>query len=139
MKRVLIVDDDPSVRRMLQLTYESAGYTATTAGNGNEALRALEAAPYDLMVVDIVMPEKEGIETIQEIRESRPELAIIAMSGGARFGVTGEVRLEASHALHLAGRLGASRCFAKPIDNVALLAASEELIAASQKSPDPAG
>jgi len=139
MKRVLIVDDDPSVRRMLQLTFESAGYETVTSANGNEALKAIGAQPFDLMVIDIVMPEKEGIETIIEVRERWPELAIIAMSGGARFGVTGEVKLEAAHALNLAGRLGANLCFSKPIDNAKLLDAAERLIAGTQMSPDPAG
>ena len=138
MKRILIVDDDTSVRRMLQFTYESAGYAVSTAANGNEAIRAIEAIAFDLMVIDMVMPEKEGIESILEIRSMRPHLRIIAMSGGARFGLTGEVRLEAADALHLAKRLGADRCFAKPLDNEQLLAASEELIALSSASPDPA-
>jgi CheY-like chemotaxis protein len=127
MKHVLIVDDDPSVRRMLELTFVSAGFAATTACNGVEAVKALDGGHFDLAVTDMVMPEKEGIETIIELKEKRPALRIIAISGGARFGLTGEVKLEAQDALHLARRLGADYCFAKPVDNEALIAVAREL------------
>jgi DNA-binding response OmpR family regulator len=127
MSRVLIVDDDPSVRRMLQLTFDEAGFETAVASNGNEALRLASESPFDLVILDIVMPEKEGIETLIELHKSRPDARVIAISGGARFGLTGEVKLDARHALNLAARLGANRCFAKPLDNEELIAVAKEL------------
>ena len=114
MKQVLIVDDDPSVRRMLELTFASAGFTVATASNGVEAMKTVELRHFDLAVMDMVMPEKEGIEPIIELKEKRPDMRIIAVSGGARFGLTGEVKLEAQDALRLARRIGANYCFSKP-------------------------
>lgn len=135
MSSVLIVDDDPSVRKMLQLTFDDAGFQTAVACNGNEALRLAAEAAFDLVILDIVMPEKEGIETLIELHKLRPEARVIAISGGARFGLTGEVRLDARHALNLAARLGANRCFAKPLDNEELIAVARELTASR---PDPA-
>lgn len=127
MKSVLIVDDDPSVRKMLQLTFKAADFTVYTATNGTEALRLYEREPQDLVILDMVMPETEGIETLLAIKKRQPNARVIAISGGARFGLTGEVKLDAQQALHLAGRLGATRCFTKPLDNDELLAVAREL------------
>lgn len=129
MKSILIVDDDPSVRRMLELTFRAAGFATHTAANGAEALRTLDETPCDLIILDMVMPEKEGIETLLQLKERTPCPGIIAISGGARFGLTGEVRLDAHQALRLADRLGAARSFSKPLDNDELVAVARELTA----------
>jgi DNA-binding response OmpR family regulator len=89
MKTILIVDDDSSVRRMLELTFRSAGFATHVAANGAEALRTLDETPCDLVILDMVMPEKEGIETLIQLKERNPCPSIIAISGGARFGLTG--------------------------------------------------
>ena len=96
-------------------------------GSFVEAMKTVELRHFDLAVMDMVMPEKEGIETIIELKEKRPDMRIIAVSGGARFGLTGEVKLEAQDALRLARRIGANYCFSKPVDNEALIAAAREL------------
>jgi len=74
------------------------------------------------------MPEKEGIETIAEIRQQYPLTRIIAISGGARFGLKGDLYLEPDKALQFAKRVGADRCFPKPVDNERLIGATRELL-----------
>ena len=78
--RVLVVDDDPSVRRMLQLTYEYAGFSAAIAANGADALRLMEGEAFDLVVMDVVMPVMSGIEATRRILARWTEARIIACS-----------------------------------------------------------
>ena len=127
MIAVLVVDDDPLVRKMLRLTLEQSGFDVRTAENGRAASQQMEERPAQVVVMDIVMPEQEGLETTAEFRERWPGTKIIAISGGARLGPTGQVRLEASQNLRLAHRLGAHQTFSKPIDNNQLIAAIRQL------------
>jgi PAS domain S-box-containing protein len=101
--RVLVVDDDPSVREFLCFLLEQQGYEVTQAGTGREAIALVKASPVDLLVTDLVMPEIEGLETIQTLRKLQPELLIIAISGyqDGRF-------------LTIASKLGSSATLAKP-------------------------
>jgi len=121
MTRILIVDDDEQVRSMLRLTLERAGFDVAEAADGLEAVRAHRRAPADLVITDIVMPEMEGIETIRELRRERPDLPIIAISGGGQIAPEGY--------LQVAGKIGAARTFTKPVDRGELLAAVRELAA----------
>lgn len=82
--RILVADDDEQYRLMLQRTLERAGYVVSTADNGVTALAAAKATDHDLAVMDLLMPEKEGLETIRELRQLRPGLPIIAITGGGR-------------------------------------------------------
>jgi CheY-like chemotaxis protein len=84
--RVLFVDDDASLRDLARHDLGKAGMTVTLAGNGHEGLDQLARAVFDAVVVDIIMPEKEGLETIIEIRKRWPRLPVIAISGGGRMG-----------------------------------------------------
>jgi DNA-binding NtrC family response regulator len=81
---VLIVDDDPSIRRTLQALLTRAGYTVTQACDGSEAVRLWRAHGGDLVITDLHMPEKNGIETIIELLTHSPGTRIIAMSGGGQ-------------------------------------------------------
>lgn len=121
MKDILIVDDYLEFRRMLSRLLESAGYRVREAENGAEALQMHRSAPADLIITDILMPEKEGLETIRELRREYPDIKIIAMSGGGQAG-TGTY-------LNLAEKLGASRTFIKPFEVLDLLEAVKELTA----------
>lgn len=103
---ILIVDDDLPFVTVLAAALRRAGYTVTTAANGLEGLRILEERSHDIVITDIVMPEKEGIETIIEIRRTCPACKIIAMSGGGRIG--------ADDYLQLAKKLGANATINKP-------------------------
>ena len=83
-QRVLIVDDDPGIRRTLHILLSREGYQVTQASNGVEALRLWRDKGGDLVITDLHMPEKNGIETIVEILSHTPGMRIIAMSGGGQ-------------------------------------------------------
>jgi DNA-binding NtrC family response regulator len=81
--RILVVDDEPLIRSTLGQLLTIAGHEVLLAENGDEATRLWREVGADLVIVDIFMPEKDGIETIVELRALSPSLPIIAMSGGA--------------------------------------------------------
>jgi DNA-binding response OmpR family regulator len=83
-QRIMIVDDDPGIRRTLQLLLSKAGYRVTQARDGLEALRLWRDHGGDLVITDLHMPEKNGIETIVELLTHTPGVPIIAMSGGGQ-------------------------------------------------------
>jgi DNA-binding response OmpR family regulator len=115
MAKILLVDDDDNFRAMLGRVLGDAGHIVTMAVNGNEALRLVQENAFDLVITDLMMPEKEGIETIVELRRKIPGLKIIAMSGGG-FNAP-EIYL------NLARKLGAVQTLAKPFPGTELLAA----------------
>ncbi len=121
MAKILIIDDDVQIRKLLQNLLDRAGYEVAVAADGKEGLDAYRRAPADLIITDLIMPEKEGIEMILELRQESPVVKIIAISGGARIAPENYLRMAES--------LGASRTFSKPVDRKALLAAIEELLA----------
>lgn len=106
MARILLVDDDTLVRTSLAYALEDAGHTVAQAVNGDDGLAALDREPFDLAVLDILMPEREGIETIREIRQKWPSLPVLAISGGDKTGW--------SDFLRMATVLGANDTMAKP-------------------------
>ena len=118
--RILVVDDDDQLREMLRKMLEKAGYEVIEAADGKEALNLQEKSPSDLMITDIIMPEKEGIDTIMDFRMNYPQVRIIAMSGGGRIGPT--------EYLDMAEKLGADKTFAKPFSSKAMLATIRELL-----------
>src|SRR3954470_20184957 len=79
---ILLVDDDDSVRRSLAKLLGNAGHQVTEASNGQEAVNLWRKHPGDLVILDMFMPEKDGLETIVELRAQSPKVRIIAMSGG---------------------------------------------------------
>jgi two-component system chemotaxis response regulator CheY len=81
-REILVVDDDPLVRDYLRLKLEGAGYVITCACDGAEAIRVIASRRFDLVLTDLLMPEKDGFEVIGEVRRQQPEARIIAMSGG---------------------------------------------------------
>ena len=120
MARILVIDDDAQIRKLLQSLLERAGYEVALAADGKEGLQAYRSQPADLIITDLIMPEKEGIEMILEIRQANPAVKIIAISGGARIAPDNYLRMAES--------LGAGRTFSKPVDRDALLAAVSELL-----------
>jgi CheY-like chemotaxis protein len=112
MKRVLIVDDNADGRESLRVLLELSGYEAATAGDGAQALDMMRAAPADVVVTDIFMPTKDGVETIVAIRKEFPSVPIIAMSGAASYTVD---------YLSVARELGAERILRKPFETQQLL------------------
>src|SRR4051812_37978620 len=107
MSRILLVDDDDQLRQFLQFTLTGMGHQVIEASNGEEALREFELHPFDIVVTDIVMPDKEGLETIAELKRKHPGVPIVAMSGGGE-------NAQPMDYLRMAKMLGATRLLAKP-------------------------
>ena len=120
MKRILVIDDDDTLRGMLRRLFSAAGYEVALAEDGMAGVRVQQIQPFDLVITDLVMPEKEGIEVIMEIRKKYPDTKIIAMSGGGR--------IHPDQYLELARNLGAQRVFSKPFKASDVLAAVRELL-----------
>jgi CheY-like chemotaxis protein len=119
MTKLLLIDDDDAFRKMLRLTLVKLGYQVTEAGNGKEALKRHAEDPADIIITDLIMPEKEGLETIQDFRAKHPGVKIIAISGGGR--------INARDFLVVAKVFGADRTFTKPFANADLAKALSEL------------
>lgn len=120
MGRILVVEDDKSVRELLQEILGRAGHEVVAAKNGKEAIAQYKNSPADLIITNILMPEKEGLETIQELSREDPEIKIIAISGGGQIGP--------ADYLEIARRFGAMRTFSKPFDRKELLQAVADLL-----------
>lgn len=121
MARILVVDDEPELRSILREALEIAGHEVTVAADGFSAIRAQRQQPADLIITDIFMPGKEGIETIMEIRKDFPNVKIIVMSGGGRY--------KHFEYLQAAEQLGATRSISKPFDLPAILRMVDETLA----------
>jgi CheY-like chemotaxis protein len=115
---LLVIDDDPAVRGFLRQILSGAGYVVVEAGDGKSGMRKIETQGVELVITDLVMPEQEGLETLQRLRVQRPNLPVIAISGA--FG---------GSYLNTARRLGATATLAKPIDPETLLRAVREALA----------
>jgi CheY-like chemotaxis protein len=113
MARILVVDDEEPVRFTIRARLESAGHEVDEAKNGKEAIESQTAGPFDLIITDIIMPEKEGVETIFELKRDYPDLKIIAISGGGRT--------KNLDFLKLASGFGADKILAKPFSGKELL------------------
>jgi CheY-like chemotaxis protein len=120
MAQILIIDDEDEVRSMLRQMLEQAGHEVTEAVNGTEGIEIYEQDAPDLIVTDIIMPEKEGVETIISLRRADPDLPIIAISGGGR--------LDATDFLTMARKLGARHTLSKPFRRDQLLDAVRECL-----------
>jgi CheY-like chemotaxis protein len=121
MARILIVDDEPQMRRLLREALERAGYSVDEACDGLLALVRFAEHQPDLVITDLIMPQREGLETIQTLRRKCPKVPIIAISGGGRESSSGY--------LTIAATFGANRVFAKPFRVEELLSAVAELTA----------
>ncbi|HBG60600.1 MAG: hypothetical protein A2Y03_00820 [Omnitrophica WOR_2 bacterium GWF2_38_59] len=84
MARILVIDDDDDVREMLKELLERKNYEVVVASNGREGIDIYRQEPADLVITDIIMPEKDGVDTIYELGKEFPLLKVIAISGGGR-------------------------------------------------------
>jgi len=123
VRKILVIEDDPLTREWLESLLTRNGYEVQTAANGREGIDQFRKEQSDLVITDIVMPEKDGIETITDLKRHHPGVKIIAISGGER-------RPEgmSKNYLHSAKLLGANRAMQKPIVNQDLLEAVRELL-----------
>ena len=115
MTTILLIDDDPLVAFTVERMLQGAGHAIVRASDGEKGLKLLKEGRFDLVITDIIMPVKEGIETIREIREHDAKIPVIAVSGGGH-GSGGNY-------LRMAQALGATEVLAKPFDQDELLAA----------------
>jgi len=115
MTRILIIDDEESNRFTVREILELNGHDVVEASNGDEGIALQKAEPFDLVITDIVMPKKEGIETIIELRRDYPHLKIIAISGHGSSSF--------QDLLKKAENSGATGVLAKPFGEEALLKA----------------
>jgi DNA-binding response OmpR family regulator len=119
MARILLIEDNDSVRTVLREALELAGHTVIEARNGAEGLALFPQAGADLVITDIVMPDKDGLDVVTALREQVPPVNIIAISGA---------RDSAEDYLDLAHRMGAMKVLLKPFSIAALIAAVDELL-----------
>jgi CheY-like chemotaxis protein len=122
MARILVIDDDEDVRAVLRGVLEQAGHEVVVAANGVEGIDAFRRLAADLVITDIVMPEKEGIETIRDLVEEFPNARIVAMSGGGK-------RLNRDNALFTASEIGAYKILRKPFEPSELLSSVQMALA----------
>jgi YesN/AraC family two-component response regulator len=127
MARILLIDDDDSARTVLRLMLNQFGHSVVEARNGKEGMELFMHANADLVITDIVMPEKEGLEVVKEMRRMVPSVKIIAISGGGRVNPTDYLRM--------AKFLGAAKVLTKPISSDALIGAINEVLRPVEESP----
>jgi CheY-like chemotaxis protein len=117
-KRILVVDDDQRVREVLYEALVMAGYDVVAAADGEEALAAYAATPTDLIITDLMMPRRDGVETIRHLRHHHPDARVIAVTAArGRFN-----RLTAAR------HVGAHDALLKPFRMADLLAAVEDML-----------
>lgn len=122
MANILLIDDNIELLKMERSFLESAGHKVCTATNGIQAMQLVRKNSYELIVTDILMPEKEGIETILEIRKKYKSVKIIAVSGGGR--------IDAINYLDMALAMGATQTLQKPFSGKKLLEVITEVLVA---------
>lgn len=120
IKDILIVDDEEQMRLALRRMLEREGYSVREAENGNTAIRLHKEKQADLIITDILMPDKEGLGTIVEIKNEFPDTKIFAMSGGGKNSP--------DQYLRMANGLGVDRVFIKPFNREDILSAVAEAL-----------
>jgi len=120
MKKILIIDDEPDIRKALRSVLESMGHSVFEASDGMEGLEEFNKYQFDLIITDLIMPNKEGLETIIQLKKYSPTMKIIAISGGGR--------VSPKKYLDMAEKLGADKSFTKPIDYKEFIASVNEML-----------
>jgi two-component system, chemotaxis family, chemotaxis protein CheY len=133
MPRILLLEDEDDVRAPMARALRGDGHDVVEGGDGNEGLHLLDATVIDLVITDILMPEREGLETITDMLRIRPDLPIIAISGGGA-GPAGDY-------LAIAQALGARYGLEKPFDIAQLTGLVRQLVGGPRRpgalKPDP--
>jgi CheY-like chemotaxis protein len=127
MKRILVIDDDTSQREVFRESLEKAGYEVLEAPDGQTGLQVFRQQPCHLVITDIFMPEKEGLETILELKREFLYVRIIAVSGGMTWPQD-DGNLMTETVLEAAERLGADRTLHKPVTIQRLLNTVDEVL-----------
>jgi CheY-like chemotaxis protein len=114
MPSILVVDDEDQIRQLIRETLEQAGYHITEACDGKEALQQYRLAPADLVIMDILMPNQDGLETTVALRREFPDVRVIVITGGSDM-------IGMLNFLDVAKMLGAHSTLQKPFEMKALL------------------
>jgi len=130
MSRILVIDDERSIGELLRDYLEKAGYDVQIAVNGDEGMRLFREQPADLIITDIFMPIREGLDTIKELHRDYPGVKIIAMSGGCRVEPGNASTMDF---LSIAKEFGACATFSKPFHMKDILAAVDKLLGRIQE------
>ena len=130
MGSILVIDDEEDIRDALKLILESAGYDVTVASTGDDALELQRNKPADLIITDIIMPGKDGVTTIKELRHEFPGIRIIAISGGGGIDAMTYKPEAITTTAYLAAakQAGADQAFTKPFERAELLLAVDNLL-----------
>lgn len=131
---VFIIDDVEEIQRLAELWLKEVGCNVTCASTGREAVRELKVRPVDVVLTDVIMPDGDGLEVISEVRRTRPEVRVVAISGGG-------VHLNATDCLKFARGLGAHAVLMKPFNRQQLLSAMNAVLQSEpgeQGAPRPA-
>ena len=124
MAGILIVEDDKELREMLKTSLLKMKYTVLEASNGKEALLRFKPAITDMVITDLIMPDEDGLKVIMKIKEIKPSIKVIAISGGGKAGP--------GNYLNLAKALGADEIFSKPFSINELVKKIAELLNGEQ-------
>lgn len=120
MPKILVLDDDVMIRNLLSKILELSGHEVHLAEDGATALELYRSAEFDLIITDLFMPDKEGLEVIRELRQENPDVKIIAISGGGS--------LDSMSFLEVARLIGAQHTLEKPFGPDELLEAIAEVL-----------
>jgi DNA-binding response OmpR family regulator len=124
MPGILIVEDDKELREMLKMSLMRHKYTILEAADGKEAITHFKPSITDLVVTDLIMPDEDGLKVIMRLREIKPSIKVIAISGGGKAGP--------GSYLNLAKALGADAIFSKPFSINDLIAKIDLLLSGEQ-------
>lgn len=135
MARILVIDDDELVRGTVQAMLQSDGYEVVLAVDGEDGIRQFQRQPFDLVLCDVFMPQKEGLATVREIRQLSTGIPIISMTGSVPANDSGPLDPDF---LRMSSALGATRTLAKPFRPRELLALVKECLGSSAGGRDAA-
>lgn len=122
MAHILVIDDEADIRRILTIFFTGEGHLVKTAEDGHEGVKLAALHHFDLIVTDVIMPNKDGLEVLTEIRQKSPGSRIIVMTGGT-------MKVDKDLILSTAKAMRAHKVVAKPIDLKLLKVAVDEVLA----------
>jgi CheY-like chemotaxis protein len=130
MTSILLIDDDPDVRDSIAEVLSLEGYDVETAENAERVRDLLDEHSYDVVITDIIMPGMSGVEAIRQARKIRPQIGIIAISGGGNFGPRAyqPEAITTTAYLQAAAEAGANAVLTKPFERAELINAVRRLV-----------
>ncbi len=126
MARILLIEDEQQVRELLREILEQNGHEIIACKNGADGIRQYKESSFDLVIMDVLLPDKDGFETLNELKQHHNQVNVLAISG--------ECAPSTVNVLHIAQRLGARQTLAKPFNLTDFLAVVDQLLAVPQAS-----